>query len=454
MPKYKIVASKSQKKYTIIVSADSENEAKQKLHNENYSILSSIEVAENSEIVGKKFLFQIEKNGEIKNGIIVGEDIFKIYVKLKDELEYNVIFLFPEGDEAQSNAQKKQEIMDQLIQGYQLKKKSVQSTAQHASIEESFYIKKQLEDTYILIEKAIQKIENLIVQREDYGIEEETLWKLQKIHESLVHIKGSTNLSKLKEIWELALLKIGEIELKSLENKKDLQSRTLLKNTNDLLKKIGSKQQFIERDKDIKKIFIEFLRPLQEFLSQKEGLFQKQKTLNTDAVDTQSYSFLKTVLLLEKYKEKLSLNTREIQTHTKIFYNPFFHSEYKEKTLLKRKVIQQNISILKAKKTGGISSYTGIKKGYVKGIERAMEYVVFLKNMVFFSLNLYVLCFLWSIAATALGLSFFSINPAMLISSIIFFSIYFFLGSSKNPFLLSLNIVLFWFFYIFTQVNF
>lgn len=176
MPKYKIVASKSQKKYTIIVSADSENEAKQKLHNENYSILSSIEVPENSEIIGKKFLFQIEKNGEIKNGIIVGEDIFKIYVKLKDELEYNVIFLFPEGDEAQSNAQKKQEIMDQLIQGYQLKKKSVQNTTQStANIEESFYIKKQLDETNVLIEKAIKKIENFIVERENYGIEEETL---------------------------------------------------------------------------------------------------------------------------------------------------------------------------------------------------------------------------------------------------------------------------------------
>jgi DNA-dependent RNA polymerase auxiliary subunit epsilon len=40
MQKYKVVASKSQKKYTLIISADSESQAKEKLHNDAYSILS------------------------------------------------------------------------------------------------------------------------------------------------------------------------------------------------------------------------------------------------------------------------------------------------------------------------------------------------------------------------------------------------------------------------------
>jgi phosphoribosylformylglycinamidine (FGAM) synthase-like enzyme len=86
MPKYKIVASKSQKKYTMIVSADSENEAKEKVHKENYSILTVAEYQDENIIEGKKFIFQVEMNGDIKNGIILGEDIFKVYVKLKDEL--------------------------------------------------------------------------------------------------------------------------------------------------------------------------------------------------------------------------------------------------------------------------------------------------------------------------------------------------------------------------------
>ena len=68
-------------------------------------------------------------------------------------------------------------------------------------------------------------------------------------------------------------------------------------------------------------------------------------------IDTESYNFLKTVLLLEKYKEKLVENTKEIKYQRFLFLNPFVHSDYKEKHLLKRKVILQNISILKAKKT-------------------------------------------------------------------------------------------------------
>jgi type II secretory pathway component PulF len=70
MQKYKIVASKSQKKYTVILSADSETEAKEKLHKDGYSVLS-ISKLTSKDIDGQKFLFQVEKDGEIKNGVII-----------------------------------------------------------------------------------------------------------------------------------------------------------------------------------------------------------------------------------------------------------------------------------------------------------------------------------------------------------------------------------------------
>jgi len=40
MPKYKIVASKSNKKYSLILTAGSESEARERIHKEGYSILS------------------------------------------------------------------------------------------------------------------------------------------------------------------------------------------------------------------------------------------------------------------------------------------------------------------------------------------------------------------------------------------------------------------------------
>lgn len=86
MQKYKVVASKSQKKYTLIISADSESEAKEKLHSDGYSILS-LHLVSGEEIEGKKFLFQIQKeDGNIKNGVIIGEDILKVYMKLTQDL--------------------------------------------------------------------------------------------------------------------------------------------------------------------------------------------------------------------------------------------------------------------------------------------------------------------------------------------------------------------------------
>lgn len=122
MQKYKIVASKSQKKYTIVLSADSETQAKEKLHKDGYSVLSIQEV-EGKDIDGKKFIFQVEQDGDIKNGVIVGKDIFKVYKKLVDDLSYNVIFLYPEWDEAHENAQKKQKIMQELKKWYALQEK-------------------------------------------------------------------------------------------------------------------------------------------------------------------------------------------------------------------------------------------------------------------------------------------------------------------------------------------
>jgi len=58
MPKFKIVASKSNKKYSLILSAESESDAREKIHKEGYSILS-IQIADEQEIQGKKFIFEI-----------------------------------------------------------------------------------------------------------------------------------------------------------------------------------------------------------------------------------------------------------------------------------------------------------------------------------------------------------------------------------------------------------
>jgi hypothetical protein len=120
---------------------------------------------------------------------------------------------------------------------------------------------------------------------------------------------------------------------------------------------------------------------------------EKKEKKEKNMIDTESYNFLKTVLLLEKYNEKLAENTKEMKYQRFLFFNPFARSDFKEKHLLKRKVIEQNISLLKAKKTGSISSYTSLKKGYLKVVESLLQTTDFLKDLHFFLIFVFVLLF-------------------------------------------------------------
>ena len=454
MQKFKVTASKNQKKYTLVLSAESETEAREKAHKEWYSILGVSEVTD-TEIKGQKFIFQVEQDGDIRNGVIVGKDLFKVYMKLKDDLGYHLICLYPEWDEAHTNSEKKQAIMQELEQWYELQKKKELIMKNSEKSDENFYLKKKLDHVYGLIARAIKKFDVLFNERQKFKIDDETFSKLQAVYEKLIHIKNSTNLSKLQEIWELALVKIAEIELRSIEEWKNNESRELLKQTNDLLKKIGSDRQFIEKDKDIKRMISSTISQIQKALSFKEikNLYFEKKQ-KKKLLDTESYSFLKTVLLLEKYKEKLSQNSKEIRENMFHMLNPFARSANKEKLYLKRKVIKQNISILKAKKTWSLGSYTSIKKWYHKIIDGILSLTISIKDLSFIGVCLYCGIFFVSIVFESQWYGFIQINPQGLSAFLLFCSLFFLLSLSKNIFLLTINIVFFFFIFIFSKVNF
>lgn len=454
MQKYKVVASKSQKKYTLVLSADSEQWVKERLHKDGYSILTISELWDH-EIQGKKFLFQVEKDGEIKNGVIIGKDIFKVYIKLVDELGYNIISLYPEWDTAAESAEKRAEILEKLKTWYDLQKKSGKQVKEKQKKEESFYLKKQIDETSKLIDKAASKMEYMVTNRQNFEIEDDAFHKLQKVYEKLLHIKGSTNIAKLQEIGELALIKLGSIELASLEKKKDETSRKLLAETNGLLKKIGSDKHFIESDRDYKKHILNFFSNFWKKFSLEEIKKTKQeKKKRKKQIDKESYSFLKTLLLLEKYKEKLSDNSKEIQKNIILFINPFSHSEVKDKILLKRKVIKQNISLLKAKKTGGLSSYTGIKKGFQKINDSISWFGEYIANNIFLFFIFYVASFFLVVLAVHFGLMIWSVAWYGMSFLLLLYIAYLLSHLSSWLVSLGINVVFFIGIYIFSIINF
>jgi len=146
--------------------------------------------------------------------------------------------LYPEGDEAHNNAEKKQKIIDQLEHGFELQKETIKSQDIKKDNDETFIFKKEIQQTHDLVEKVLSKIDVILTDSKYAGLNPDFKLKLESIYEKLLHLRKSTNIVKLRDISELALQKIGEIELKVVESNKDSESRDLLQRTNDLLKKL------------------------------------------------------------------------------------------------------------------------------------------------------------------------------------------------------------------------
>lgn len=468
MPKFKIVASKSNKKYSLILTANTESEARERIHNEGYSILS-VQIAEDTDIQGKKFIFEVLTSTGVKKGVIVGNDILKAYIKLVDELAYNVLCLYPEEDEGKLTAEEKQKIITDLARWLELlksKQKHTENTPKKeegsakdtSQIDESFYLKKELEETHKLIDKVIEKLTPIINKEKQYNISEEKFEKLNTLYGSIITLKKSTNISKLREIGELALIKIGAIELETLESKKSAEAKKYLWETNTLLKKIGSKKQFIEKNKDIGyllSLFIEsFSEKFQELRSVKNALKEKKEKM---LIDKDSYSFLKTVLLLEKYTERLKQNNKELlQNIGSILIPTAKNKEISEKIFTKRRVIIQNISLLKAKKSWKVKSYTLAVKGYHKFIELFFAFIAELTHFFYYIIYIYSFFFVVYFVSIRLWVEI----PWIHLN---YRGLYLFLGIlvitllwslSKNIIFFTFNVVFFLFLLIFSLVNF
>ena len=463
MNKFKISASKGQKKYSLVLTAASEKQAKERVHSEWYSILSVTPITD-ADISWNKFIFSWTLNGKVKSWTIIWDDIFKIYLKLKDDLWYKISELYPESDKDLS-AEEKWKILQDLDSSYshesrgkksEPKKRKKQSITEKKSLE-WFHMKKELDETYAMIDIVIQKLQSLIVNpklKDDLKKQ-----KLTDVYNSIIKIKKSTNIEKLKQVGEAALLKIWEIELQTLEESKNKQSKKLLSETNKLLKQVWSNTQFKEKNKDVHHLFGLFVSDMEEKIqaikeTKKKVFEKKEKAL----IDKESYSFLKTLLLLDKYKKRLKHNNKEIIKNISVFVFPFGKksSDLREKILLKRKVIQQNISLLSAKKSWKIISYTWVIKGYRKWVEKIISLIKIFDSYIFYVVASYCVLFILYLNMVHLwyGFSAYSFNYTGVFYFIFLLSAFILTSISKWLFLLTLNFVILFFILIFWVVNF
>lgn len=459
MANYKIAVSKDGKKYNIIFKAENEYIARERVHKEWYSILSLQEIFDKKEF-WNTFIFEWYKWDEYKHGKIVWDDIFKSYAKLRKDLWYDIKYIYTEEDNILS-IEEKTKIVDQLREEYELyynswkKDKTVQLKEKLKNDKlnnnktfnnniDNFYLKKELDDVNFLLEKVIIKLEEMISSNNLIDLDSQKKEKLKSIYNEIIKLRKSTNISKLREIWELALLKIWKIELNEVEKNKNIENRKLLKETNKLLKKIWSKDQFIEKDKDIQYQINLFIGRLKEFFINIKEI--KKETV----VDKESHLYIKNLLYLSKYKELYRENTKLI---IKNLYKFIYNKDLKEDLYLSRSVIKQNIILLKAKEKWLNISYTYIKKWFNKIIDNILLIFQNLNKLLFIIIILYSIFFIIYINLISyLNVDNYWFN--WIFYFIIILLIYIIISISRNIIILLTNFVFLFFIIIFGVINF
>jgi len=452
MENFKIWVSKQNKNFTFVLTAENEQLAKNRIHKEWYSILSIEKISDMSNIWNKYF-FEAEKDWEIKNWKIIWEDIFKIYLKLRKKLWYKIFKLYDEKEKNISENDKLK-LIKELEAQYNIYIKSFKKKKNNTSLEkklkeqkvntknsidtDNFYLKKNLEETYKLINFILIKLKNIIDWKEINNLSEEEKTNLKNIHNWILKIKSTTNILKLKDIWEKALLKIWLLELKFLETKKTTKSKNLLKETNLLLKQIWSNKSIIEKKYNIS-YYIWIIK------SNFEKIFSKKKKVKQQ-VDKNSYNYLKNQLLLNKYKEKLKSNRKQI-------FKNLFNNKKRETFILKDKVINQNILLLKVKQKWTNFSYTFIKKWYKDLFKKILIWLDNFRFLLLFSIIFYTLFFIVFYNFNFyLNIEYFNFVWIKYILFIIF--LYYLIFFSKNFYLIIINSIFSYFIIMFFIINF
>lgn len=458
MKNFKVEVSKWLEKYNLIRKAESESLLKELLHKEWFSVLS-IQTMDNIEVEWNKFYFEIFQNGEWKVGTIVSQDIFKAYLRLKDNLKYDLKYIYPSKE---TSLEEKEKIIHELHEQYriylesnkkQIQKKQEDQKEKIKVVEEvkieDFQMKKELDEVYDIITKVMLKLKYFIDLPNNAYLDFEKKEKLKELYNTLVKLKNSTNITKLRQIWEVALSKIWELELRILESTKNAEAKKLLSETNKLLKEVGSKVNFIPKEQDIWYILKTFFQWLIEFF--KPNLEKKEKF----KIDTTSSSYLKTKLLIEKYEKKLKLLNKEKQKKFLIYIIPSKeNNKIKENFYLRDKVIRQNLMILKSRLTGKAYSYTKIVKWYHNFVEKVLALIYFFKNPLLFLVIFYSSIFLVLNLLNFFGIYEMNIN---------FYGMFYFLFVNIAFILLqfvrwvvslSFNVVILSFLFIFWVINF
>ncbi|MDD5377057.1 MAG: hypothetical protein PHH16_02980 [Candidatus Gracilibacteria bacterium] len=448
MQSFQAICAKNNQKVEMIVQYNSLEEARQALHRQGYSIIE-IKQVEGKENQGNIFYFDIILDGNKKSGQIQSTDIFKAYIKLVNDLHYQVVAIY---EDKNATEEEKRFTTSKIHSGYLLyleqntkkevkKEEKIEQTTQvqaaYSDISDTF-VGKEIQRYYLLIDKILQKIETILNTYGQY-IDSERKMRLHDFLATLKQLKNTTNIDKLRIVSENALIKIGELELELIQSNKIGEKQEFLKETNDLLKRFGSGVKIRNPETDVSlKIQRVIKDMIRNFFTKKEAPSEEKK------IDTQSFIFYKNLRELNLYKEKLRIVQKDLFLAT-----IFFQKDRIVRLSIRKRLIIQNIQLIEKRIKNVKFSYTSI----VKGLQYYTDIGIFLLktsgDYMIYNIFVYSLFFIYF----SLG-GFHSFNYSVLFLLVILSFFSFLTRIIKNNSYLLGYVGIFAFFCIFLQLNF
>lgn len=392
MPFFRVVAAKNNQKVELTAKFDSEIIARESLHKQGYSIIEIRETETPKDAApktGSVFYFEIELHGQKKTWQIHSDDIFKAYKKLVDDLWYTVTSIYATQDATEEEkiytTAKTRESYEEFkkrnagVDTPEIKEQAKKSTDED---EQDSFLAKEVKKYQAVIGAVYTKLETLL-NTYAHQLEAERVSKIKELLPLLRQMRQATNIDKLRIVWEASLVKIGELEMDILAKNKEIERAQFLKETNSLLRELGSSKRVWNDFSSIKKKLLGFFWDLSS-----SGEAEVKAVESTEKkIDTSSFVYYKNLRELSLYKERLSLVKKEILKAL------FKGAQKRKRLLLKKRLIEQNIQIIESRITKKRFSYTKIAK-WVLYYEEVFVYLLrAISDIVLYALSLFILIF-------------------------------------------------------------
>lgn len=418
MPYFRVQAARGNEKLEFLIRADSLDAASSEVHKWGYTILSIHEQSEDLSTTKQLFYFDaVIKNPEWqtqkKSGQIQSSDAIQAYKTLVEKYHCVIERIYTDTtstDEDKILTTARVAEAYRIYQSTQAPAKSsldsdkkttsqTSSSKNEMSSDISPLIQKELTLYRWLIDTVLFKIENLLSQHTDV-LSPEKKATLNLLYSTLRQTKNITNVAKLKQVWETALKKIGELEVEVIRKKGWAERQEYIQQTNQLLKQFGSRVTVWNTEQDISKktehLARELWKEIRDFFSLLIPDTKSNASVQSGASQQNNidYWYYHQLQRLELYKEKLQIN--------KDILKSLWDPKEKERIQAKIRLIEQNIALINARISWKKVSYARIAKwsAYYEDVFIHVSHEI--SRSIGVSVLFYSLIFLWGIVSESL----------------------------------------------------